>query len=213
MTKHIQHNKVLCLGSGPALPQVNDWNVSDLYVLGCNNVWRGTDKWDTIISPGDYPYKKHLKKAYPPGNSTGKNYYSEKSGMSFREAMTHYATNKKWPEAGLELGPSTYFALMYWSLYNLQPTHIACFALDMIYKPDEDKNTAFYGEGIDFQQRGMPDLHFQIYKYFDGDFSVIDTFFELLEKNRGNTQIYNLSTEPDSLLPWPRITLEEFKQL
>ena len=51
-------DKVLAVGSAPNMTLVNDWDTSDCRVVGINNIWKGTDKWDHLIVAGDYPEKK-----------------------------------------------------------------------------------------------------------------------------------------------------------
>lgn len=214
MIEHTQYNKVICLGSAPNMTMINCWNTEGIGIIGCNNVWKGTDKWDILISPGDYPDKKFLKTKFNVENfyKTKKIYYPEKSEKSFKTAMNYYA-GKPWNESAMHLGPSTYFALMYWCLYYVKPKYIACLGLDMSYESNDLGETHFYGKGYDIQTRGMPDLHYQIYKHFHGDFSVIDKFFERLNSLKGQTEIYNLSDNKKSLLPWKKITFEKFKKL
>ena len=215
MIEHTQYNKVICLGSAPNMTLINSWDTSDIGIIGCNNVWKGTDKWDILISPGDYPEKKFLKNKYNEQNckqNNNKIYYPEKSEKSFRTAMMHFS-KKGWHESAMYLGPATYFALMYWSMYYVKPKYIGCLGLDMIYEPNNLGETHFYGKGYDMQVRGMPDLHYQIYKHFDGDFSVIDSFFERLDKLKGSTKIFNLSDNEKTILPWEHISIEEFQKL
>ena len=214
MTEHTQYNKVICLGSAPNMTIINDWDTTGIGIIGCNNVWKGTDKWNVLISPGDYPEKGYLKSRYNRGDHRDPNkiYYTEKSEKSFKTAMNHYA-NKSWNASAMYLGPSTYFALMYWCLYYVQPKYIGCLGLDMVYEPNDLGETHFYGKGYDIKTKGMPDLHYQIHKHFDGDFSVIDSFFERLDKLKGSTKIFNLSDNEKTILPWEHISIEEFQKL
>jgi hypothetical protein len=186
-------------------------------IVGLNSVYRGTDKWTYLLSPGDFPDKPVLRKLYNHNRvafeSGQKVYYPESVPMGWRTAFAHYCPGKTHMEAVRELGMVSYFGLMYWVMHFLKPTHIACLGLDMDYEPDAAGATSFYGVGLDMRTRGVPDFVHQINTYFDGDFSVMDRWFDRLQSNLDDTQVYNLSTRPRSRLPWDRITIEDFLAL
>ena len=53
--------KVICVGFVPGgVDIINRADTSNVKIVGVNNVWRGTDKWDYLIYAGDYPFKKIL---------------------------------------------------------------------------------------------------------------------------------------------------------
>lgn len=211
------HLKVIVLGSGPEMPAINEWDTGDCVIVGLNSVYRGTDKWTYLLSPGDFPDKPMLRKLYNhnrvPFGSGSKVYYPESVPGGWRTAFARYCPGASHMEAVRELGMVSYFGLMYWVMHFLEPTHIACLGLDMDYDPAPDGATSFYGVGLDMQTRGVPDFVHQINTYFDGDFSVMDRWFDRLRENLGTTQVYNLSSGERSRLPWARITMPEFLEL
>jgi hypothetical protein len=208
--------KCILLGSGPEMTRINDVNIEDpdIRIIGLNNVWKGTDKWNYLISPADYPHKGELRKRYHHKRrefeSGEQIYYFEHSTKGYRNAMKHYSHSNSWHETCLELGYTSYFGLMYWTIYYLQPDEIGCLGLNHNFTPDKDGATTFYGPGYDMQTRGTPDLVHQINTHCNGDWTYVDKWFKNLENHLGETKCYNLSNEDKSILPWQRKDLESF---
>lgn len=195
--------KVIAVGSGHNMTNVNDWDTDGLTLIGVNNTWKGTDKLHYLFHAGDYPEKNkipsHMRRITRTGESNFKESYCSMSGM-------------EWKEARKFLGLPIYFGVSYWILHYLKPSAIGYIGFDMNYVPQDGK-TAFYGTGIDIQKRGMPDPLYQIKKEYGGDENIMNTLFDRLNERKGNTALYNLSTDENSVLPWDKITFEEFKSL
>lgn len=208
--------KVICLGSGKNMPLINDWNTDGITICGVNNIWKGTDKWDVLLHSGDYPFKSEITKTRP--NQT---IVSRDGKMGYTKsyvAMSSCETEPKklpWKEARIHLGLPIYFTLSYWVLHYLKPTHIGFLGFDMNYVPDEKGSTTFYGVGYDMQNRGIPDPLYQFrnieaYKKHD---NMMEILLERLIMRKGSCELYNLSDDPSSVLPWQKITIEQFRGL
>ena len=143
-------SKVINVGSGPNMTRLNDWDTDGITVVACNNVWRGTKKWDHLIYAGDYPSVNEIKK------EPHQQLHSRERGMGFKTSYEKCA-GMPFKNARLFLGLPMYFGLTYWSIHYMKPKHLAFLGFDMNYTPDADGNTAFYGKGLDMQVRGMPD--------------------------------------------------------
>ena len=201
--------KVIGVGSGPNMTRINDWDTDGMTVVGVNNVWRGTDKWDHLIFAGDYPLKHDIKKVRPEqelhSRDLNKDFvtsYCAMSGMNFAEAR-------------IWCGMPIYFNLTYWSMHYLKPEVIGFIGFDMNYTPKEDGSTAFYGKGIDMQLRGIPDPLYQVQTMYKNDPNTMDILFDRLEGKRKEhgVKFFNLSDDPESILPWEKITFDEFKEV
>ena len=82
----------------------------------------------------------------------------------------------------------------------------------MNYKPDEKGNTHFYGKGYDIQKWKMPDpdLMVKVQKQKGNNnpnylTDIYMRFYDIAEKQ--GTKCYNLSKDPDTRLPYPKIEL------
>lgn len=204
--------KVILLGSGKNMVKINDWDTSSIdKIVGVNNVWKGTDKWNILIHAGDYPYKNLIPRS-------GKEVYSVDTEKSYRHSyieMTAAGGNQKlpWHKARIHLGLPIYFTVTYWTLYYLKPTHIGFLGFDMNYTPDSDGATTFYGKGYDMQTRGVPDPLFQFRKFYRDLKDPMGTLMDRLDDRRGSTQLYNLSDDPESVLKWDKISFSDFRKL
>jgi hypothetical protein len=206
--------KVICLGSGKNMTLVNDWDTTGITIAGVNNVWKGTKKWNYLIHAGDYLLKNEIRK------SPEQKVHSVNGPKGYRESYIAMSNPKgvlmPWEKARIHLGLPIYFTLTYWVLHNLKPTHIGFLGFDMNYTPGPNGETAFYGVGHDMKKRGIPDPLYQfrtIPEYAKEGDKMIDILMSRLNDRRGTTQFYNLSDDPDSVLPWERATFEEFKMM
>ena len=206
--------KVICLGSGKNMTLINDWDTQGIKIAGVNNVWKGTDKWDYLVHAGDYPFKNKIVKR------PGQEVHSAGGVKGFRQSYISMSTENgktmNWEQARIHLGLPIYFTLTYWVLHYLKPTHIGFLGFDMNYTPGKDGETAFYGKGYDMQQRGVPDPLYQfrnVPEYKKHGDNMMNILLDRLKDRKGNTQFYNLSDDPDSVLPWQRTTIEEFKNI
>lgn len=197
--------KVINVGSGPNMININKWDTTGITIVGANNVWKGTDKWDHLICAGDYPEIHNVKV------NRNQQVHSRNMGKSFKDSYAGMA-NMPFHEARYFLGLPMYFGAAYWSLYWLKPKHLGFIGFDMNYKPKEDGSTTFYGVGHDIKTRGIPDPLYQLKEIYK-DENMMDILFSRLEERKVNCKLWNLSDEPESLLPWERITFEEFRSL
>lgn len=198
--------KVICVGSGSNMKNINEWDTTGIKIVGVNNVWRGTDKWDHLIHAGDYPFKKDIVKNNP------KQQIHSKDGVDgYIRSYTRMA-NMEWQKARIFLGLPIYFTATYWALYHLKPTHIGFIGFDMNYTPKDDGSTAFYGVGYDMQKRGIPDplYQFRNVKEYKDDPDILNKLFGRLDDKKGSTELFNLSDDPESVLPWEQVSFEEF---
>lgn len=196
--------KVINVGSGKSMLSLNNWDTAGITIVGVNNVWKGTNKWDHILYPHDYlediPINENQMK------------HSREYNWCIRTPMKEIS-NKPDSQVTKFLGPTMYFTAAYWTLYYLKPKFLGFIGFDMNYTPDNEGNTAFYGKGIDIQRRGIPDPFYQM-RFFDGDpKDNLNIFFERLDSNRGECKLFNLSDDPNTLLPWEKISFEDFKTL
>ena len=201
--------KVICVGSGPNMVNINDWDTKGITIVGVNNVWRGTDKWDHLIHSGDYPYKNDIVKKSP-----NQEIHSIGGMRGYQRSYTRMA-DMEWSRARIFLGLPIYFTATYWVLHYLKPTHIGFIGFDMNYTPKEDGSTAFYGVGYDMQKRGMPDplYQFRNVKEYKDDPNIINTLFNRLDERKRDTMLLNLSDDPSSVLPWDKLSFDEFTRM
>lgn len=202
--------KVICMGSGKNMTNINDWDTSGIKICGVNNTWRGTDKWDVLLHAGDYPYKKDITKTRPEQKIV-----SREGADGFKKSYVGMA-GMPWERARIHLGLPIYFTLTYWALYHLRPTHIAFIGFDMNYTPGPEGETTFYGQGYDMKTRGIPDPLYQfrvIPEYKEHGDAMFGILLDRLKERLGNTQLWNLSDDPTSVLPWEQITINKFREL
>ena len=203
--------KVICMGSGKNMVQVNDWDTEGIKICGVNNTWRGTDKWDVLLHAGDYPFRNQITRT-----REGQMIVSREGEKGFKKSYVGMSPNMVWEEARIHLGLPIYFTLTYWALYHLKPTHIGFIGFDMNYTPGPEGETTFYGKGYDMQKRGIPDPLFQFRtvpeykKHGDAMFGIL---LDRLKKYKGDCKLVNLSDDPTSILPWKQMTFQEFKDL
>lgn len=201
--------KVICIGSGPNMTKINDWDTKGITIVGVNNTWKGTQKWDYLIHSGDYPFKKDIQKT----RETQKT-ISREGDMGFRHSYTSMSM-MEWEKARIFLGLPIYFTASYWCLHYLKPTHIGFLGFDMDYNPSENGSTAFYGVGYDMQKRGIPDplYQFRTVKEYRDDPNIMHTLLKRLDERKGKTCFWNLSDSKNTALPWEKIEIGDFKSL
>jgi hypothetical protein len=201
--------KVIAAGSGPSLVQINDWHTDKVTVVGVNNVWRVTTKWDHLIHAGDYP--QDLRKQLYMKKRAYQKVHSREGNLGFKASYCGMS-KMPWEKARIYLGLPIYFGTMYWILHHLKPTHIGCIGFDMNYTPQPDGSTAAYGVGYDMQTRGIPDPLWQ-FKNVPEYIAMADPYKTLMDRLialKGDTQIVNLSNDPKTMLPWDHVPFSEF---
>lgn len=201
--------KVICIGSGSNMTLINQWDTDGMVVVGVNNTWRGTDKWDHMIHPLDYPHKNKITKT-----RNQQQIHSREGDKGFKKSYMGIS-KMPWQQARIYLGLPIYFTSTYWALWHLKPSYIGYIGFDMNYTPKEDGSTTFYGVGHDMKTRGVPDplYQFRTVPEYKNDPDPFNTLLNRLDEYRGSTELYNLSDDPDSLLPWKKISFEQFKAL
>lgn len=197
------------MGSGKNMVQVNEWDTNGITICGVNNTWRGTDKWDVLLHAGDYPYKQEVRKAR---TKPTQEIVSREGPRGFKQSYVGMS-DLPWEKARIHLGLPIYFTMAYWALWHLKPDAIGFIGFDMNYTPGPKGETTFYGKGYDMQKRGVPDPLFQFKKHYSNLEKPIETLLQRLDDRRGDTQFYNLSSDPKSVLPWNKITIQQFKEL
>lgn len=204
--------KVICVGSGPGgVDIINSTDTSNAKIVGVNNVWKGTEKWDYLIYAGDYPFKNEITK------KPNQTLVTVNGPMNYKESYIAGA-GMPWEEARLHCGLPIYFTATYWAMHYLKPTEIAFAGFDMDYTPQENGATAFYGVGYDIQTRGVPDPLYQFrnnptYKRMAAQ--GIDVYALLIDRLKQKTssigcQLFNLSDNPKTMLPWEHKSITEF---
>lgn len=198
--------KVICLGSGPNMTLINEWDTKDVPIVAVNNVWKGTDKWDYLIHAGDYPDRRVIKK-----NKSTQEIHTYGTSKSYTHS---YASMAEMPyqHAKIFLGLPMYFTCAYWTMHYLKPTSVAFLGFDMNYDPEEDGSTAFYGVGHDIKNRGIPDPFYQFQKEYSDLIDPMKTLMGRLDniRTKHKVKFYNLSERANSHLPWPKISIKDF---
>lgn len=209
--------KVICIGSGRNMPLINEWDTEGITICGVNNTWKGTDKWDVLLHAGDYPYKKQIKKTRPEQKIVSRNglegFIYSYTGCS---SCPDEPKKMDFEEARIHLGLPIYFTLTYWVLHYLNPTHIGFLGFDMNYNPGENGETTFYGTGYDMKKRGVPDPLYQfrtVPEYKKHGDAMMGILMDRLNMRRFGCDLYNLSDDPTSILPWKQIDIDEFRAL
>lgn len=198
--------KVINAGSGRNMVNINEWDTKGMTIVGVNNVWKGTRKLNHLICAGDYPETDEIRLA------GGAMLHSYDRGWSYINSYMNQA-KMEWKDARIYLGLPMYFGSAHWTLHYLKPDYLGFIGFDMNYTPTDDGSTAFYGVGYDIQTRGIPDPMYQFQRVYKNDPDILQKLFERLDERRGKTKLFNLSDDPDSLLPWEKISFEEFKEL
>lgn len=208
-------DSVIIVGSGKNSINIRDWEIDPdkTKVVVVNNAWNVTSKWNYFIVSPDY------KKEIPALN------FLNEMQMFTRKGRLVYDENIKktviLPDRGYEAalypfggheacGYAITLNAAYWTLMFLRPKKIAFIGCDMNYTPSEDGSTSFYGVGDDIKENGIPDpdrmvkVHLNDEK--DGLQKIYNRFREIAALNK--IKVYNLSDDPDTRLPYPKISID-----
>lgn len=190
----MQKNKdgVLMLGSGRSVEDYHKYANKNFIIVAVNNAWAVTEDYDYWIKAEDY-YGRCPNELLPHQKAICKEYYN--------------ALNKN---GGInKCGFSMMLAASYWVLEEIKPNNIYYLGADMNYTPDEKGHTHFYGKGYDILKRGMPDPDLMIEERGNNNPNYLNDiymrFYWIAEKQ--GTKCYNLSKDPDTRLPYPKIEL------
>jgi hypothetical protein len=200
-------NKVIVCGSGPGgVDYINKYNTEQYTIVGVNNVWKGTEKWNHLIYAGDYYDKDKIK------YTSEQKLHSRNLNMGFEKSYKWGSGDMQWDKARVYCGLPIYFTTMYWALYYLKPQMIGCIGFDMDYTPQPDGSTSFYGLGYDMSTRGVPDPLYQFRKFYKDLKDPMGTLLKRLEDKSSEVgcKIVNLSDNPKTQLKWEYNTWEQF---
>jgi len=197
---------VLLLASGHSSKLYHNLDLSQFTVVAINNAHLLAEQnmryW---VSPNDY---------------YGTPYNGSAEIIKFKDylpAMKAYGGHKA-------CGYSITLCAAYWTLYFLKPDNIMFLGADMNYQTNEQGHTHFYGVGFDIR-RGRPDpikmaakwkredqtneeYIFEVYHRFE---QISKNGFDGLSDHRP-ANVYNLSDDPNTMLPYQRINWQQFSK-
>jgi hypothetical protein len=197
---------VLLLASGHSSKLYHELDTSQFTIVAINNAHLLADKemhyW---VSPADYagtPYEGSAKII---------------KYKDYIRALNVYGGHK-------ECGYAITICAAYWALHTLKPDNIMLLGADMNYQKNEHGHTHFYGIGFDIR-KGRPDpiKMAALWKRADQTneqyIHEIYNRFDMISKNGFPTakdhrpaNIYNLSDDPDSLLPYAKLDWRQFSK-
>ena len=200
------HKNVLLLASGHSSKLYHDLDTSQFTVVAINNAHLLAEKemayW---VSPNDYygtPYEGSAEQV---------------RFADYNKALKVYGGHKA-------CGFSITLCAAYWALHFLRPDNIMFLGADMNYQTNEHGHTHFYGVGFDIR-RGRPDpikmaavakrpdqTNEEYITEVYSRFSRIsqEGYVGMLDHKSAN--VYNLSTDVNSLLPYSRIDWQQFSK-
>ncbi len=187
-------NKVLIIGSGHNAKEYENYKNFNFIVIVVNNAWKITEDWDYWVSAGNYKGETPL---------TIKNN---------QIVVTQFDYNKSLLKHGgiHNCGFSIMLNTSYWVLENLNPSEIYYLGADMDYTPNEMGDTHFYGIGNDIRTYRKSDPDIMVELNSKGDINYLENIymrFYNIAKNK-NIKVFNLSSNINSRLPYPRINLK-----
>lgn len=187
---------VLIIGSGKSATLVNEIDLSLFTVVTVNHAHLATDKWTYWISSDDYD-------DYPTISPQRIGRHQKAIRAEYEPIVNYYGGY------GV-VGRSIVLCSSYWVLHELKPKRIFYLGCDMNYKPDEGGNTNFYGVGLDVKNNGIsdPDKMIKIWGGKDPNYlhNIFMRFYDIATSE--GVEVYNLSNDPDTRLPYPRYELQ-----
>ena len=186
--------KVLLVASGLSAKQVHDYPYSDngWVIVSVNNGWQACDYWDFWLHSNDF-------------NGDRPSEYK-----SFQREVKKYGPALKKFGGQQACGFSIALNAAYWALAELQPDVIGFLGADMNYTPTAEGHTSIYGVGNDIKKNGIPDPDRMVKVHGNSDPNYLnDIYMRLLRQAEGvGCAIYNLSTDKDTRLPYPKASPE-----
>lgn len=187
---------VLMIGSGHSALEYPKYKSKKFLVVAVNNAWQVTDDWTFWIRPGDYVGKTP---------TSIRNNQSIISGIDYNKVLNKFGGVQN-------CGFSIMLNASYWVLDTLKPSTIYYLGADMNYTPKDGK-THFYGIGHDIKTYGEsdPDRMIKVYKQRNPNPSnnylndIYMRFYKIAQEHK--TVLFNLSSDPDSRLPYPKIII------
>lgn len=188
---------VLIVGSGKSAHQIKEIDTNNLLTVAVNHGWMANNKWDLWIHSTDYRGQK------PDGKVDVR-----KSTKDYPQSINKYGGHAK-------CGHSIMLCSSYYVLDNYSPSNIFYLGADMNYTPDSDGSTHIYGKGLDIIKNGISDPDRMVNYYGKGDpnflKNIYTRFLEIAKENKCN--VWNLSHDLDTRLPYPRIDYNELREL
>jgi len=179
--------KVLIVGSGMTAKQVSDYpyQQKDWCILTCNHGWKATPHWKyAVMSTG-------VERPEPgPGQTV----------LPTAEKILCYFGGHN------ECGFSMMMVASYWSLLNLEPKVIGYLGADMIYTPDANGDTHFYGIGADIK-KGEPDPDKMVREHnIKKDPNFLHNIYMRFRNTAAkyDCKVYNFAKIEETRLPYPK---------
>lgn len=200
-----QVDSVLIIGSGKNAVEADRFNLPNTKYIAVNHAWKATTRWDYWLHSGDFKGEKFdgelgdnrkIISASKPAGNTG-----------YNEACKQHGGVR-------ETGYSIMLNASYWVMEFLSPKRIGFIGADMNYQTGPEGETAFYGVGVDIQRNKVPDPDRMAEKYGKDDPAeylrkIYMRFYDIAQQKE--IEVYNLSNDPSSRLPYPKIDWREFE--
>jgi hypothetical protein len=180
--------QVLVLGSGPSISQLDEMETSQWTVVAMNRAWSfRPERVDYVVHMDGLPgSKRPSSDQFGPGRVI--------SYDQFADAVRHFAL--LYSDGGSEdmwsvTGGLIHFSTSFWVMHALKPQRIGYLGCDFNYTGN---NTHFYGRGQSILAKEPHGLS-------------LSEFFEIQAQlcRHAGVSLVNLSEDPDSLLPYPRL--------
>jgi hypothetical protein len=185
----IMYDRVLIVASGhTAIETAQHEDKVDCIVV-VNNAWSVTDKWRYWIHPGDYI-----------GSRPNELLLNQVEISNYQTSLSKYGGQGA-------CGYSITLNASYWVLDQLSPSQIYYLGADMIYNPDQNGNTHFYGTGRDIQKYGTSDPDIMVRLHSKGDVNYLENIYLRFMKiaNENGCELHNLSSNQNTRLPYPQV--------
>ena len=195
MIPNVQPNdKVLIIGSGPSAREYTNYPYIDngWSVVCVNHAWTIEPECDMWVTASDYQSAGGLMpdKEMPRNNDYGL-------------TLNHFGGHN-------ECGFSITLAAAYNVLWMFKPKVVGFLGCDMNYTPDENGHTHIYGVGLDIKKDGVPDPDKMVAKQSHGKENYLENIYNRFADmaNERDCAVFNLSTDPDTRLPYVQTTPE-----
>ena len=186
--------KILIIGSGPSAKEFNsfDYIKNDYTIVAVNNAWRITDEFNYWIHPSDYTDVENKRPEI-------KQKQKEINHFDYEKIMEYYG--------GIhQTGYSIMLASSYYILFTEKPNLIGYLGADMNYN-QKDKQTHFYGTGIDIKEFGISDPDRMIAAHGNKDPNYLTNIYKRFEyfANQEKCTLVNFSSEKETRLPYQQV--------
>lgn len=190
MTHLYNMKKILILCSGMSAKEINHYDYIDngWEIVAVSNGWRICNDWKYWIAADDFA--------------------GPKPKLSEGQSNPHHVPALEQFGGHLACGYSITLSAAYYALGELNPDVMGFLGADMIYTPDKDGNTHFYGVGYDITAYGKPDPDRMIERWGNGDENYLTNVYQRFAEQAKlrNTSVYNFSSLLETRLPYPQIS-------